>query len=100
MRSSAGREHCGRSAMRDQRFTSVVMCSLQANADCVRVISSRTVRQLGEPMLERMVRAHTYWTARGVVADLDAFQVHVVERTARVEPALRDRMHLDDLFLA
>jgi len=46
------------------------------------------------------VRAHTYWMARGVVADLDAFQVHVVERAARVEPALRDRLHLDDLFLA
>ena len=34
------------------------------------------------------------------VADLDAFQVHVVERAARVEPALRDRLHLDELYLA
>jgi RNA polymerase sigma-70 factor, ECF subfamily len=69
---------------------------------CVRVVSSRTVRDgSAEPTLERIAaRAHAYWAARGVVADLAAFQVHVAECAARVEPALRDRLHVDDLYLA
>jgi RNA polymerase sigma-70 factor (ECF subfamily) len=45
-------------------------------------------------------RAHAYWVARGVVADLGAFEAHLGERAARVEPALRDRLHVDDLYLA
>jgi RNA polymerase sigma-70 factor, ECF subfamily len=56
---------------------------------------------VGESSLERMaVRAHASWSARGVAADLAAFEVHVRERAARVEPALRDRLHVDDLYLA
>jgi RNA polymerase sigma-70 factor, ECF subfamily len=45
-------------------------------------------------------RAHAHWAARGVVADLAAFELHLGERAALVEPALRDRMHVDDLCLA
>ena len=55
----------------------------------------------GESSLERMAaRAHASWSTRGVAADLGAFEVHVRERAARVEPALRDRLHVDDLYLA
>jgi len=47
-----------------------------------------------------VARAHAYWVARGVVADPGAFEVYVGERAARVEPELRDRLHVDDLYLA
>jgi len=66
------------------------------------VVASRTVRDgSGESTLEqRAALAHAYWVTRGVSADLAAFEAHVTERAARVEPALRDHLHVQELYLA
>ncbi|HEY0991341.1 MAG TPA: sigma-70 family RNA polymerase sigma factor [Kofleriaceae bacterium] len=45
-------------------------------------------------------RAHAYWGVRGVVVDLAAFELHLGERAVWVEPALLDRLHVNDLYLA
>ena len=68
----------------------------------MRLVTSRAVSDgSGESMLERMAaRAHASWGARGLVAELRAFEAYVGERAAQVEPALRDRLHVDDLYLA
>ena len=45
-------------------------------------------------------RAHAAWAARGVAIDRSAFEAHVRERAARVDPALRARLYVEDLYLA
>lgn len=65
--------------------------------------SSTIAAMIGDaatPLRDRAARACERWAERGIRPELARFVDYVTERLARVPEPMRDRLHVDDLYLA